>query len=468
VPRAWFALGFNQIVRAQGLSAEPHRETLSSPDGDIIRMTWELQSLPAIPLEPAMPPFAEVSPRLTIVPQPPKWENENWSRLGHRYWERLFASRLSKGPEVTALAAQLTAGATTPLEKLSRLTRFTQSDVRYVAIELGVGGYQPHLADEVLKNRYGDCKDKVCLLLSLLAAAGIAGEPALVKTAGEGTLDTALVDLGQFDHMIARVQAGDRVVWVDPTASSCALGYLPGADQATYGLVVSANRARLEPTPTLIADDSPLDVALDGALAADGRLSGTLSLEGRGEAAIEYRAAFRRRDAAEEKRLVEGILKDRLSNARLKSYVLGGLDSLDAPFRLAIDFERDGAAMVMDQTLVVLPELVWVSRMEQGFQAQERVHPVVLDCLRTYRDRLRIAPPKGFRPEGTIAPASFNGRYFSFTLDARAEGEALVLERSVSNRALLVPARFYADAQGELARVREAGGAAALRFRKAP
>src|SRR5439155_21618233 len=108
----------------------------------------------------------------------------------------------------------------------------TQGDVRYVAIELGIGGYQPHLADEVLKNRYGDCKDKVCLLLSLLAAAGIPGEPALVKTAGEGVLDTALVDLGQFDHMIARVQLGDEVVWVDPTASSCALGYLPGADQA--------------------------------------------------------------------------------------------------------------------------------------------------------------------------------------------------------------------------------------------
>src|SRR5204863_5682830 len=101
-------------------------------------------------------------------------------------------------------------------------------------------------------------------------------------------------------------------------------------------------------------------------------------------------------------------------------------------------------------------------------QAEERVHPVVLDCLRTYRDRLRIAPPPGYHPDGAIAPASFNGRYFAFTLDGRADADALVLERSVSNRALLVPARAYADARGELTRMREAGGAAALRFRKAP
>jgi transglutaminase-like putative cysteine protease len=468
VPRAWFAEGFNQIVRAQGLSADPQRETLSSPDGDVIRMTWELQSLPAIPIEHAMPPFADVSPRLTIVPQPPKWENENWSRLGKRYWERLFASRLSKGSVVAALAAKLTEGATTPREKLGRLARFTQGDIRYVASELGIGGYQPHLADEVLKNRYGDCKDKVCLLLSLLAASGIPGEAALVKTAGEGALDTALVDLGQFNHMIARVELPDGVVWVDPTASSCALGYLPGADQATYGLVVSAGRSRLEPTPMTPAEESPLEIALDGTLAPDGKLSGVLSLAGRGEAAIEYRTAFRVRDAEQEKKLVEGILKERLSNARLKSYTMGGLDSLESPFRLAIEFERDGAAMAMDQSLIVLPELVWVPRMEQGFQADARIHPVVLDCLRTYRDRLRIAPPPGFRPEAVAEPSSFNGRYFAFTLDARADGDAVVLDRSVSNRALAVPARAYADAQGELTRLRAAAGAATLRFRKTP
>jgi hypothetical protein len=147
---------------------------------------------------------------MTIVPQPPKWENENWSRLGHRYWEQLFAGRLSRGPDVAALATRLTAGAATEEEKLGRIARFLQGDVRYVAIELGIGGYQPHAADEVLKNRYGDCKDKVCLLLSLLNAAGIPGEPALVRTSNDRFLDTALVDLGQFNHMIARTADGPR------------------------------------------------------------------------------------------------------------------------------------------------------------------------------------------------------------------------------------------------------------------
>ncbi len=431
-------------------------------------MTWELQSLPAIPIESAMPPFAEVSPRLTIVPQPPRWENENWSRLGHRYWQQLFAPRLSRGEEVAALAQRLTAGATSTEEKVARLTRFTQDDVRYVAIELGIGGYQPHFAEEVLKNRYGDCKDKVCLLLSLLTAAGIEGEPVLVKTSDDGVLDTALVDLGQFNHMIARVRAGDRALWVDPTSASCAPGYLPGVDQATYGLVVSADRSRLEPTPTLPAEQSPLTTALDGRLGTDGRLTGVLSLEGRGEAALEYRAAFRHRDGAEEKKLAQGILTNRLSNATLRSYTLSGIDSLETPFRLAIEFEREGAAMAVDQSLLVLPELVWVPRMDEGFATAERVHPVVIDGLRTYRDRLRITPPPGYRADAAPEAASFNGRYFAFTLEGGSDGDAMVLDRTVSNRVLIVPSNAYLEAQGELKRVREAGGATAIRFRHGP
>jgi hypothetical protein len=260
-----------------------------APDGEVVRMTWEMQSMPAIPIESAMPPFSDVAPKLTIVPQPPKWENESWSRIGHRYWEQLFAGRLSRGPEVAALAASLTAGATTQQEKLGRIARFLQGDVRYVAIELGIGGYQPHAADEVLRNRYGDCKDKVCLMLSLLDAAGIPGEPALVRTSNDGLLDTALVDLGQFNHMIARVQLADRAIWVDPTASSCALGYLPGMDQATFALVVSRERSRLEATPTMQAEASALVRTVEGVLGPDGRLKGRLVLEGRGEAAMEYR-----------------------------------------------------------------------------------------------------------------------------------------------------------------------------------
>jgi len=465
VPREWFALGFNQIVRGQGIDANPAREVLQGPDGEIVRLTWQMESLPAIPIEPSMPPFEDVTPKLSIIPQPPRWENQDWDRLGKRYWNDYFVPRLSKSSAVQALADRLTEGAASDEEKIARIARFLQVDIRYVAIELGMGGYQPHAADEVLRNRYGDCKDKVCLMLSLLGAEGIAGEPALVRTADDGVLDTALVDLGQFNHMIARVQLKDRVMWVDPTASNCAPGYLPGGDQATFALVASPSRSRMEGTPLHEAEDSPLTRTLEATLGADGRLVGQLVCEAKGEAALEYRGAFRRRDPNEQKGLVEDLLRERVGNARLVNYAVLGLDSLEVPFRLALDFERDGAAMSMEKTLVVLPELVLPSPpLEDAFASRDRVHPVELDCLRSWNDRVRIVPPSGYTAKALIEPASFNGRYFAFTLEGREDKGALVVERSVASRALIVPARGYAAAQGELARIREATASARMQF----
>ena len=51
---------------------------------------------------------------------------------------------------------------------MKALAQFVQHDVRYVAIELGIGGWQPHSASDIFAHRYGDCKDKATLLSSML------------------------------------------------------------------------------------------------------------------------------------------------------------------------------------------------------------------------------------------------------------------------------------------------------------
>ncbi len=71
-----------------------------------------------------------------------------------------------------------------------------------MAIEIGVGGYQPHPAADVFKNKYGDCKDKATLLITMLGHIGLRGYPALVGTRGDIEADPKTPTLATFDHMI--------------------------------------------------------------------------------------------------------------------------------------------------------------------------------------------------------------------------------------------------------------------------
>src|SRR5262249_7758027 len=62
------------------------------------------------------------------------------------------------------------------------LASFVQKDVRYVAIEIGIGGYQAHLAGDIFRALYGDCKDKATLLSRMLQEVGLRSDFVLIPT----------------------------------------------------------------------------------------------------------------------------------------------------------------------------------------------------------------------------------------------------------------------------------------------
>jgi len=76
-------------------------------------------------------------------------------------------------PEITAKTLELTAGAPDLYTKLSRITDYIQKNIRYFIVEKGIGGWQAHYAGDIYRNRFGDCKDKTTLLISMLQVVGV-------------------------------------------------------------------------------------------------------------------------------------------------------------------------------------------------------------------------------------------------------------------------------------------------------
>ena len=120
---------------------------------------WELKDIPAVEKEPSMPYWGAVAGRMMLsfygnVRGPITTKAvPNWKDIASWY-VGLARDRVAPSPEITAMARQLTANAPDFLSKVSALTKFMQSQVRYVAIEIGIGGYQPHFAADTFRNRY--------------------------------------------------------------------------------------------------------------------------------------------------------------------------------------------------------------------------------------------------------------------------------------------------------------------------
>jgi transglutaminase-like putative cysteine protease len=102
-------------------------------------------------------------------------------------------------------------------QQLLAVLNFVQQQVRYLGMEMGESSHRPSLPEEVLERRYGDCKDKTRLLISLLRELGIEAYPALVNSMSGDYLPDALPSLLAFDHVIALIRLDGRNYWFDPT-----------------------------------------------------------------------------------------------------------------------------------------------------------------------------------------------------------------------------------------------------------
>lgn len=174
-------------------------------------------------------------------------ETNNWQQVVE--WALpLFGRQQQATDEVKQLARQI---ATTKRGKeaqlVEALTR-VQEDVRYLGLEMGSNSHFPSAAGDTLSRRYGDCKDKSVLLVTLLRELGIEAAPALVNTDVGKILPDLLPSADRFNHAIVRARLSGETYWLDPTLldQGDALEHLYQPDYG-FALVLEQNSHELTP-----------------------------------------------------------------------------------------------------------------------------------------------------------------------------------------------------------------------------
>ncbi len=123
-----------------------YAEAKPQPNGPN-QFVWEMENVAATEHEENMPSWLAVAGRMTVkyFPHDPVLRAKSsgsWRDIGLWYTQLTAASR-QPTPEIQKKVADLTSGTTTLLDKMQALASFLQHDVRYVAIEVGIGGNLP-------------------------------------------------------------------------------------------------------------------------------------------------------------------------------------------------------------------------------------------------------------------------------------------------------------------------------------
>jgi transglutaminase-like putative cysteine protease len=424
---------------------------------------WQVRDVSAIKSESLMPPDKDVVPHVQIylrsfVYGADRVDATNWNGIA-RWTRDLSREKEVPNVEVAAKARELTAGLSDPMAKAQRIHEFVQKNINYVAIELGIGGIQPHDSGSVFKNRYGDCKDKATLVIAMLQAVGVRAYPVLIRTRDSGLTDRDYPS-SDFNHVIAALPDGDGYLFMDPTWEHAAFGELPWTDQGANALVVKEDGSGdMVQTPLLSPDHNRIQWLVTATLGTDGDLEGSYTIETFGQARTDFAALVANKKPTEREDALARIMASICPGAILVAQdVIPPKDPQDS-LKLTIRFRvprflvRAGSVDVLSLHLVRFPD---VGRLAAS---SNRRHPIFFENLSRETSDVRLYLPAGKHikklPEGRNLEGPGFSASTSYEVKSDKGRDVLLVKRSITFSKREIPVADYTALKQSLAALME-------------
>ena len=353
----------------------------------------------------------------------------NWEEVG-RWYAGLEKDRRTPSPAVKAKAEELTKGLHTDIEKIEALYDYTALNFRYVSLALGMGRYQPQAADDVLRNQYGDCKDKNTLLAALLEAEGFHSSSVLISSTNK--LDPDIPSPSQFNHAITMVPLGKEEIWMDTTTEVAPFRLLLFPLRKKQALVIPQDGTpHLEETPADPPVPDTESFQIEGKVDDSGKLEAKISGQLRGDSEVVMRLAMRGVASSQWQKVMEEVGTKLGLGSDVSEVVVSDPAATRQPFTYSF---RVTKANYLDlskkKSELKLPASV-VGPATADADDADSPDPIKLGALNTYDCKIKLEFPAKYTVRPPL-PISVKRDYASYEVNYALEGTTLSAERKFS------------------------------------
>ena len=429
--------------------------------------TWEMRNLPWREREDYSPALDALVPRLLVSYFPPSDNRQglkglkDWTEVSS--WMSTLVEPAADATEaVRAKARQLTAGATTELDRIRAIAAFTQH-TKYVEIALNLtrgGGYTPHRAEETLARNYGDCKDKATLMRALLKTLDIESYLVNISADDRDYVHPEWASPTQFNHAIVAVHVSDavnlatvlpdtplgRLLIFDPTDPITSVGDLPKEEQGSHALVIAGARGALLAMPQLPASANRIESTVEASVDAFGRLDAQIQRQYFGQSAVPLRGVETYLGGDELKTLFEKGFARRIGATTVRR-VTTDTHPEDNRLTVSVDVGSERFAQNMQGNLYVVRPGMLASGGEYFLPLKPRTSPVKLGAdLR--HDTIRIHMPQGFKLDELPGPVKVTSPYGELDAEWTVSGAEIVMKQTLEIRGKVAGPSEYADIRG--------------------
>jgi hypothetical protein len=402
-------------------------------DGKVF-YNWDFGDIPQIIPENNMPPLAEINPAIFISTFNSWQEIFNW-------WWGLAQDKIRADKKIKEKVAELTKNKESAEDKARAIYNFCAQKIRYVAVEYGDAGYEPHKAEDIFSNKYGDCKDQAILLVTMLREAGIKAYPVLIATKEYYNLIEDFPSM-LFNHCIAVAILSDKLIFMDPTAETCHFKDLPISDQDRRVLLFKDSAYEIQNTPLYSGGHNLSKQYLKLRLESDESLTGEKDVYTAGI----YEQAQRAWLIYTPPELIEEAIKQKIQDisigATLDSYKIENANNLDKPVILKYTF-KGPEYLTLAGNLRIMPQLVSV---DTSLVAKDkRKYPLDFNFLDSKELTYEIIIPNNFKLKYLPENIDIDNKWEKLKIEYIQDKNKIIFRQKAETKQINIAQEEYAQ-----------------------
>ena len=381
-------------------------------------LSYEIKDLPALKREPYTPALFDFLPTVKFGINKFNLEGVdgeavNWNEFGKWYYDKLIQNTLELPESAKQKIKNLTANTSDPVEKAKIVYEYVQSKVRYISVQVGIGGFKPMFASDVDRLGYGDCKALTNYTAALLKEVGVPSYHTLIFGGEKRNLDKNIAT-PQGNHMILYVPIANQDFWLECTSQKDPFAEIGSFTDDRDALVLSPEGGVIRRTKIYKTEENLQTTKGSYIIDRDGNITADVYIESTG---TQYNDHLMRNDGKNQKEL-DIIFKKYLSNINnikfSKIEVFNNKEAFNFEEKLAFTATNYG---VLNGSQLLIPINAFNNGSEPPARIRDRKLPFEISMNFLDIDEVKIALPPQLKIEYIPEKVVLNSKFGTYSIE---------------------------------------------------
>jgi hypothetical protein len=360
----------------------------------------------------------------------------------YKWNNRLYKMAENDKEKIKTEVSKITAGKTSDLDKIKAIYYYVQDKIRYIAYEDGYSGFIPAASQEVLANKYGDCKGMANLLTEMLKLSGYDARFTWIGTRAL-PYSQSLPVLCVNNHAISTLFYQGKEYFLDATEKYVPFGENAYRIQGKEAMVANGEKFEIKKVPITTGADHKVFTKADFTLKNE-LLSGNVQVTLTGNERKDFHQYYHDLPISGRDKFINGYLEFDNDNIEASDIKTSDLSNRETAVTLSGNIDLSNSVQTISGNKYINLDF-FPKTLDRYMPDEKRQNGYDFDYVLSFEDEFSLAIPAGSK--FTDIPEKLELKYdgYEFKGEYQVQGNKIVLKKYLVLKNSVIPKKDFAN-----------------------